>query len=73
MFIYFYYIFYKIASFLLFNGLGIGDWGLGPSPNPQSPIHNPHTPLSKLINIYLFYLIYLKICKNINYYLSFKT
>jgi len=23
-------------------GLGIGDWGLGPIPNPQSPI-----PLSK--------------------------
>jgi len=21
-------------------GLGIGDWGLGPIPNPQSPIHN---------------------------------
>jgi len=20
--------------------LGIGDWGLGPIPNPQSPIHN---------------------------------
>ena len=25
-------------------GLGIGDWGLGPIPNPQSPspIPNPH-------------------------------
>jgi len=22
----------------LFWGLGIGDWGLGPIPNPQSPI-----------------------------------
>jgi len=22
--------------------LGIGDWGLGPIPNPQSPIPNPH-------------------------------
>jgi len=21
--------------------LGIGDWGLGPIPNPQSPIPNP--------------------------------
>jgi len=21
-------------------GLGIGDWGLGPIPNPQSPIPN---------------------------------
>jgi len=23
--------------------LGIGDWGLGPIPNPQSPIPNPHS------------------------------
>jgi len=23
-------------------GLGIGDCGLGPIPNPQSPIPNPH-------------------------------
>jgi len=23
------------------RGLGIGDWGLGPIPNPQSPIPNP--------------------------------
>jgi len=23
-----------------FWGLGIGDWGLGPIPNPQSPIPN---------------------------------
>jgi hypothetical protein len=22
--------------------MGIGDWGLGPIPNPQSPIPNPH-------------------------------
>jgi len=22
------------------RGLGIGDWGLGPIPNPQSPIPN---------------------------------
>jgi len=25
--------------------LGIGDWGLGPIPNPQSPIPNPHPQL----------------------------
>jgi len=24
----------------IFWGLGIGDWGLGPIPNPQSPIPN---------------------------------
>jgi len=27
--------------------LGIGDWGLGPIPNPQSPIPNPHEEFSK--------------------------
>jgi len=27
-------------------GLGIGDWGLGPIPNPQSPI-----PISIFLNI----------------------
>jgi len=29
------------------NIMGIGDWGLGIGPNPQSPIPNPH--LSKLL------------------------
>jgi len=24
------------------NIMGIGDWGLGIGPNPQSPIPNPH-------------------------------
>jgi len=24
--------------------LGIGDWGLGPIPNPQSPNPNPQSP-----------------------------
>jgi len=24
----------------IYWGLGIGDWGLGPIPNPQSPIPN---------------------------------
>jgi len=26
--------------------LGIGDWGLGIGPNPQSPIPNPQSPIS---------------------------
>jgi len=26
---------------LILNEMGIGDWGLGPIPNPQSPIPNP--------------------------------
>jgi len=25
--------------------LGIGDWGLGPIPTPQSPIPNPQSPI----------------------------
>jgi len=29
----------------LYWGLGIGDWGLGPIPNPQSPIPNNITIL----------------------------
>jgi len=29
--------------------LGIGDWGLGPIPNPQSPITNPQSPKIKRI------------------------
>jgi len=28
--------------------LGIGDWGLGIGPNPQSPIPNPQSPISNL-------------------------
>jgi len=27
-----------LIYYSLFWGLGIGDWGLGPIPNPQSPI-----------------------------------
>jgi hypothetical protein len=26
--------------------MGIGDWGLGIGPNPQSPIPNPQSPIS---------------------------
>jgi len=35
--------------------MGIGDWGLGIGPNPQSPIPNPHKIINKenkLIYIY---------------------
>jgi len=28
--------------------LGIGDWGLGIAPNPQSPIPNPQSPIPKI-------------------------
>jgi len=27
--------------------MGIGDWGLGIGPNPQSPIPNPQSPIPK--------------------------
>ena len=25
--------------------MGMGNWGLGPTPNPQSPIPNPQSPI----------------------------
>jgi len=31
--------------------LGMGDWGLGIGPNPQSPIPNPQSPIPKKILI----------------------
>ena len=33
--------------------MGIGDWGLGIGPNPQSPIPNPQSPIPNphLINL----------------------
>jgi len=37
--------------------LGIGDWGLGIGPNPQSPIPNPQSPIP---NPQLFIKIILK-------------
>jgi len=30
---------------LLKGGWGMGDWGLGIGPNPQSPIPNPQSPI----------------------------
>jgi len=38
--------------------MGIGDWGLGIGPNPQSPIPNPQSPIpisKKLKNKFLNY------------------
>jgi len=32
--------------------LGIGDWGLGPIPNPQSPIPNKNCSFSLMLNYY---------------------
>jgi len=36
------------------RGLGIGDWGLGIGPNPQSPIPNPHLKCYKENIIIIF-------------------
>jgi len=41
--------------------LGIGDWGLGPIPHPQSPIPNPQSPY------------YLPLYDNINFFIFFKV
>jgi hypothetical protein len=50
--------------------MGIGDWGLGIGPNPQSPIPNPQSPipnnslvllLIKLISNYILNYNYKKI------------
>jgi len=38
--------------------MGIGDWGLGIGPNPQSPIPNPQSPIP---NSYIFILFYINI------------
>jgi len=45
--------------------MGIGDWGLGIGPNPQSPIPNPQSPLiilyfNQLLNLF-YYMLYYKI------------
>ena len=32
------------VKYILVINLGIGDWGLGIGPNPQSPIPNPQSP-----------------------------
>ena len=62
-----YTILYSVIYLLCNNewglGLGIGDWGLGPIPNPQSPIPNPH--IIKLIYVILYYNIF-TICLNYN-------
>ena len=39
--------------------MGIGDWGLGIGPNPQSPIPNPQSPIpiyNKMKYIFIKYI-----------------
>ena len=40
--------------------MGIGDWGLGIGPNPQSPIPNPQSPIPKLNKKIIIITFYLK-------------
>ena len=42
--------------------MGIGDWGLGPIPNPQSP--NPQSPIPNKITPFLFYIFIYNISLN---------
>jgi len=34
--------------------LGMGDWGLGIGPNPQSPIPNPQSPIPNPLIFLIF-------------------
>jgi hypothetical protein len=55
--------------------LGIGDWGLGIGPNPQSPIPNPQSPIPnpQLVELLLSKINYNLILLNIlNVYLIIK-
>jgi hypothetical protein len=47
--------------------LGIGDWGLGIGPNPQSPIPNPQSPIPNPQSPIYFY-IFISLDLNINQY-----
>jgi hypothetical protein len=48
--------------------LGIGDWGLGIGPNPQSPIPNPQSPIPNPHGVK--YYLTLKNIINLNYELK---
>ena len=38
--------------------MGIGDWGLGIGPNPQSPIPNPQSPIPNPHITYIIFIIF---------------
>jgi len=50
---------YKFNLYNLYRGLGIGDWGLGPIPNPQSP---NYVIISTVLNLILNLILY-KFCQ----------
>ena len=37
--------------------MGIGDWGLGSGPNPQSPIPNPQSPIPNEKFLFYYHII----------------
>jgi len=66
---------YKFIYFILYK-LGIGDWGLGIGPNPQSPIPNityNNIKLHTLIKILLIIIKLIIIIINIINYINLKT
>jgi hypothetical protein len=52
--------------------LGIGDWGLGIGPNPQSPIPNPQSPIPNPQSPNRIIFLQVNILK-INYNLIYKN
>ena len=45
--------------------MGIGDWGLGIGPNPQSPIPNPQSPIPiPILNERKYLIIYFNLNTN---------
>jgi len=62
------YVVYIVYIVNIGVSLGIGDWGLGIGPNPQSPIPNPHfiyVCLQLILNELITYIKYnyLNVCK----------
>ena len=50
--------------------LGIGDWGLGIGPNPQSPIPNPQSPIP--IKLFLLYKIKINSIINLTLFIIYQ-
>ena len=39
--------------------MGIGDWGVGIGPNPQSPIPNPQSPIpNPQVEFFIYYILF---------------
>jgi len=53
------------------EGWAIGDWRLGPIPNPQSPIPNPQSPIP-IVMIFFKKILIEKILNNYQFYLLIK-